>query len=340
MSRDGGKRVDHAQRGGTGALTQPDSGAPHGADLARSPASTVQVARVSRWFGAVVSVNDVSFSLNPGITGLLGPNGAGKTTLLRMIAGLLAPSQGQVRVLGKAVRANPAVYRHITLIMDRDAIYPFLTAREFVRLNARLHGISDEARIEAALATVEMLPAADRPMGGYSKGMRQRARLAAGLVHEPDVLLLDEPFAGADPRQRMHLMSLVRAQATAGRTILFSSHILEEVEQLADDVLVITGGKLAAAGDVGAIRRAMLDRPHRVRVRTADPRALAAALIGESVVTGIELGEDGSFVVEARELGGCALAIPRAAREHNIRLFEVTPEDESLDKVFAYLVGR
>jgi len=300
----------------------------------------IEVVRVSRWYGAVVSVSDVSFTVGPGITGLLGPNGAGKTTLLRMIAGLMAPSQGTVRVLGQPVRANPAIYRHIALIMDKDAIYPFLTAREFVRLNARLQGIDGEAAVEAALAKVDLLGAADRKMGGFSKGMRQRARLAAGMVHDPSVLLLDEPFSGADPRQRMQLMNLVRGWADAGKTILFSSHILEEVEQLAQEVLVITGGKLAAAGDVGAIRRAMLDRPHRVRVRSTDPRVLAAALIGEPVVTGIELSDDGRLIVEARELGGCALAIPRVARDRGIRIFEVAPEDESLERVFAYLVGR
>ena len=301
---------------------------------------SIEVARVSRWYGAVVSVSDVSFAVGPGITGLLGPNGAGKTTLLRMIAGLLAPSQGQIRVLGQPVRANPAIYRRITLIMDQDAIYPFLSAREFVRLNAHLQGIDDERAVEASLATVDLLPVADRRLGSFSKGMRQRARLAAGLVHGPAVLLLDEPFSGADPRQRVQLMDLVRRLAAEGRTILFSSHILEEVEQLAHEVLVIREGKLAAAGDVGAIRRAMLDRPHRVRVRAADPRALAAALVRDPVVTGIELGDDGRLVVEARELRSCAAAIPRIARTENIRLFEVVPEDESLERVFAYLVGR
>ena len=301
---------------------------------------SIEVARVSRWYGAVVSVSDVSFAVGPGITGLLGPNGAGKTTLLRMIAGLLAPSQGQIRVLGQPVRGNPAIYRRITLIMDQDAIYPFLSAREFVRLNAHLQGIDDEEAVEASLAAMDLLPVADRRLGSFSKGMRQRAPLAAGLVHGPSVLLLDEPFSGADPRQRMQLMDLVRRLAAEGRTILFSSHILEEVEQLAQEVLVIREGKLAAAGDVGAIRRAMLDRPHRVRVHAADPRALAAALVRDPVVTGIELGDDGRLVVEARELGSCAAAIPRIARAENIRIFEVVPEDESLEKVFAYLVGR
>jgi ABC-2 type transport system ATP-binding protein len=305
-----------------------------------APSSPVLLASgVSRWFGAVVAVSDVSFAVGPGITGLLGPNGAGKTTLLRMLSGLLSPSRGQIQVLGQAVRGNPAIFRHITLIMDKDAVYPFLTAREFVRLNAHLQGIHDEARVQAVLDTVELTDAADRAIGGFSKGMRQRARLAAGLVHDPQVLLLDEPFSGADPRQRMHLMALVRRLAAEGRTILFSSHILEEVEQLAHEVLVITHGKLAAAGDVRALRRAMTDRPHRVRIRAADPRALAAALIVEPVISGVELSEDGNLVVQAAELGRCALAIPRVARAAAVRLFEVVPEDESLERVFAYLVG-
>jgi len=302
---------------------------------------TVEVREVSRWFGPVMALSEVSFSLGPGITGVLGPNGAGKTTLLRLLAGLLAPSRGEVRVLGRPARGNPAIYRHLTLIMDADAVYPFLTAREFVRLNARLHGIRDEATVDAALAMVELTDAADRRLGGLSKGMRQRARLAAGLVHGPTVLLLDEPFSGADPRQRLHLMGIVRRLAEEGRTVLFSSHILEEVERLAHIVLVLVQGKLAAAGTVSAIRGAMLDRPHRMRVRASDPRALAAGLVREPVVTGVELApEDGRLVVAARELGSCARVIPRAARAAGVRLFEVVPEDESLEKVFAYLVGR
>ena len=299
--------------------------------------SSLRVTGVSRWFGAVVAVNDVSFALAPGITGLLGPNGAGKTTLLRMLAGLLAPSRGEIRLLDQPVRGNPPIYRHLTLIMDKDAIYPFLSGREFVRLNAHLQGIQDEAVVERALATVDLLDAAERKVGGYSKGMRQRIRLAAGLVHDPAVLLLDEPFSGADPTQRAHLMTLVRRLAGEGKTILFSSHILEEVEQLAQEVLVIVGGKLAAAGDVGAIRRAMLDRPHRVRVRASDPRTLAAALLRDPTLVGVELDGEDAVVLSARELGQCAIALPRAAQATGIRLYEVSPEDESLERVFAYL---
>jgi len=298
------------------------------------------VSHVSRWYGDVVAVNDVSFEVGAGITGLLGPNGAGKTTVLKMLAGLLAPSRGEVRVLGQPVRKNPPIYRSISLVMEHEPVYPFMTAREFVRFNARLQGIQDDAAVEQALGEVDLLDVADRRVGGFSKGMQQRTKLAGALVHRPPVLLLDEPFSGTDPRQRMHLMGLLRRWAGEGRTVLFSSHILEEVEQLASLVVVIVGGKLAALGDIRGIRAAMLDRPHLVRIRASDPRRLAAALVREAKVQGVTLGEDGALTVQAAEFGGAALAIPRLARDEGVRLFEVAPQDESLESVFAYLVGR
>jgi ABC-2 type transport system ATP-binding protein len=330
-------------------MTQARDMTPHeatGGDSAiRNPQSAIAppalaVAQVSRWYGDVVAVSDVTFNVRGGITGLLGPNGAGKTTLLKMLAGLLAPSRGEVRVLGEPVRGNPAIYRRISLVMEQEAVYPFMTAREFVRFNAHLQGIKDERTVERALDEVELLSVAERTVGGFSKGMKQRVKLAAALVHQPPVLLLDEPFSGTDPRQRMHLMALLRRWADEGRTVLFSSHILEEVEQLAQDVVVIVAGKLAALGGIRGIRAAMLDRPHLIRIRAGEPRLLAAALIQEPTVAGVTLAEDGALTVQARELGGCALAIPRLAREHDVRLLEVAPEDESLESVFAYLVGR
>lgn len=298
------------------------------------------VSGVSRWFGDVVAVSDVTFNVGSGITGLLGPNGAGKTTLLKMLAGLLAPSRGEVRVLGGPVRGDPAKYRQISLVMEQEAVYPFMTAREFVRFNAHLQQVSDEAVIETALREVDLLDVAERKTGGFSKGMKQRVKLAAALVHQPRVMLLDEPFSGTDPRQRMALMELLRRWAAAGRCVLFSSHILEEVEQLADDVIVIVGGKLAAVGSIRGIRAAMLDRPHLVRTRASDPRRLAAALIRDPAISGIILADDGTLTVQAVELGSGALAIPRIARAESITLTEVLPENESLESVFAYLVGR
>ncbi len=301
---------------------------------------TVTVDHASRWYGNVVAVNDISFGLSAGVTGLLGPNGAGKTTLLHLVSGLLRPSAGDVRVMGVPTWRHPGVYRHVGLVPEREAVHAYLTGREFVALNARLQGVADIAQATArAIATVELEDAADRAIGTYSKGMRQRVKLAGALVHEPSVLLLDEPFNGMDPRQRLHMMDLLRGMAAAGRTILFSSHILEEVERLADSVLVIYAGRLAASGDFRSIRRLMTDRPHAFTVRSSDDRRLAALLIGETSVFGAELAT-GRLLVRTADFDGFGRALPRLARDAGVSLFEVTPTDESLESVFGYLVRR
>jgi ABC-2 type transport system ATP-binding protein len=229
----------------------------------------IEAADVSRWYGNVVAVNEVSFSIGPGVTGLLGPNGAGKSTLLHMISGFLAPSKGTVTVEGVPAWKNPAVHSLMGLVPEREAVYPFLSGREFVRLSAQLHALPDtEVAAERAIALVDMAGAADRATGTYSKGMKQRIKVAAAIVHQPRVLVLDEPFNGMDPRQRLHMMALLRQMAADGHTILFSSHILEEVERLAGEVLVIVAGRLAASGNFHAIRQLMTDRPHTFRVRS------------------------------------------------------------------------
>lgn len=210
--------------------------------------TTIEIDHTSRWFGNVVAVNDVSMTVGPGVTGLLGPNGAGKSTLINMMAGFLAPSTGKVTLDGAPIWRNEAVYRQIGIVPEREGMYDFLTGREFVVANAELHGLGDAAA-RKALATVEMEYAQDRKISTYSKGMRQRVKMASALVHEPSVLLLDEPFNGMDPRQRMQLMELLRRMGAEGRTVLFSSHILEEVEQLASHIEVIVAGRHAASGD-------------------------------------------------------------------------------------------
>ena len=233
------------------------------------PTAAVELQDVSRWYGNVVAVNDISFVLGPGITGLLGPNGAGKSTLLHLMAGLLRPSAGRVVIGGEPAWRDPAIYRRIGLVPERESVYPFLTGREFAMLNAQLQALPDPvAAADRAIATVELSDAQDRPIGTYSKGMRQRVKIAGALVHEPPILLLDEPFNGMDPRQRLHMMELLRPMAGEGRTILFSSHILEEVERLAEEVLVIVAGRLAASGDFREIRRLMTDRPHTFTIRS------------------------------------------------------------------------
>ena len=313
----------------------PSADAPPGA-----PTAAIALERVSRWYGNVVAVNDISFALGPGITGLLGPNGAGKTTILHMLSGLLRPSGGRILIDGVPAWRNPAVYRQIGLVPEREAVYPFLTGRQLSTLAAQLQRLPQaEAAAASAMRMVDLEDAADRPMGTYSKGMRQRAKIAAALVHDPPILLLDEPFNGMDPRQRLHMMDLLRGMARAGRTILFSSHILEEVERLSDGVLVIVAGRLAAAGNYREIRRLMTDRPHTFLVRSSDDRRLAAALLGEPAVFGAEL-RDSRLTVRVAEFAGFTQAIARVAQSAQVSLFEVAPTDDSLESVFAYLVAR
>ncbi|WP_335971667.1 MULTISPECIES: ABC transporter ATP-binding protein [Streptomycetaceae] len=302
--------------------------------------TTIGINAVSRWFGNVVAVNDVTMSIGPGVTGLLGPNGAGKSTLINMMAGFLAPSGGSVTLDGTVIWRNEQAYRQIGIVPERESMYDFLTAREFVVANAELHGLADPgAAAQRALATVEMEYAQDRRIETYSKGMRQRAKMASALVHDPSVLLLDEPFNGMDPRQRLHLMNLLRAMGADGRTVLFSSHILEEVEQLAHHIEVVVAGRHAASGDFRKIRRLMTDRPHRYLVRSSDDRALASALIAHGSTAGIELdATERALRIQAVDFAGFTAYLPRIAREHGIRLYAVSPSDESLESVFSYLV--
>jgi ABC-2 type transport system ATP-binding protein len=305
-----------------------------------TPPATVEVEHASKWFGNVVAVNDISFELRAGVTGLLGPNGAGKSTLLNMIAGFLRPSAGVVRVGGEASWQHPSIYRQVGLVMERESVYGYLSGYDFVLLNARLHGVADPtAATRHAIDLVEMTEAQARRTGEYSKGMRQRIKIAASIVHDPAILLLDEPFSGADPRQRLHMTELLRQMAADGRTILFSSHILEEMERLGEDVLVIVGGRLAASGDFRAIRRLMTDRPHAFSIRASDVRGLAGALLAEESVHAVEIDGD-HLIARTLAFGPFTSALPRIARASSISIYEVAPLDESLESVFSYLVAR
>ena len=303
--------------------------------------STLHLESVSRWFGNVVAVNDVTMDVGPGITGLLGPNGAGKSTILSIMAGLLAPSAGAATLDGHPLRQDTGTYRQIGLVPVQESVYDFLTARQFVRLNADLHQLpSARAATDHAIRLVDLEGAADRPVATFSKGMRQRVKMASALVHDPPVLLLDEPFNGMDPIQRHAMATLLADYAAQGRTIVFSSHILEEVESLAGQIEVIVSGRHAASGDRTEIRRLMTDRPNQYRIRSSDNRTLAAALLAGSSVRGVRLHGDRYLELEADDFGGFARTAPRVAREHDIRIFELTPTDESLESIFGYLVSR
>jgi ABC-2 type transport system ATP-binding protein len=300
----------------------------------------VELRGVSRWYGNVVAVNDITMTLGPGVTGLLGPNGAGKTTLLHMMSGFLAPSQGTLTVGGRPAWRNPEIYRQLGLVSDREAAHGYLTGWQFVLASARLHGLARPEHAAArAIERMQLADAQHRRIDTYSKGMRQRTRVAAALVHDPGVLLLDEPFNGMDPRQRMHMMELLHQMAAAGATVLFSSHILEEVEQVSGTVQVIVAGRLAASGDYRSIRRLMTHQPHVFTISSTDDRRLAVALLALPAVAGVDVGPTG-LTVRAGDYGAFARALPKVAVREGIGVRQVTPSDESLESVFTYLVAQ
>jgi ABC-2 type transport system ATP-binding protein len=301
--------------------------------------TSIELRGVTRWYGNVVAVNDITMSIGAGVTGLLGPNGAGKSTVLHLIAGFLAPSRGELTVAGEPTWRNPGLFRKVGLVPERDSVYSFLTGAEFVAATAKLHKLArPQAAAARAIAMVELAEAQDRKISTYSKGMRQRIKVAAALVHDPEVVLLDEPFNGMDPRQRLHMMDLLHEQGAQGRVILLSSHVLEEVERLSGTIQVIVGGRLAASGDFRAIRRLMTSRPHVFLVRSSDDRRLGAALIGSPAVSGVELTARG-LQVRAADYGTFTRQIAALTRDVGIRLREVLPADESLESVFAYLLA-
>ena len=303
--------------------------------------AVIRVDGVSRWFGDVVAVSDVSFDIEPGITGLLGPNGAGKTTLLRMMTGLAATSRGSITVFGEPVRDNPPLYKRIGVMSEHETVYDFMKGREFVKMMGTLRGVTDiDKATDRAIEFVDLLEAQNRPMSTYSRGMRQRMRLAATLVHEPDILILDEPLNGADPKQRMHFKTLLLDLSAQGKTIVLSSHILEEVEQLAETVLLIVNGKLAAAGGFRAIRAALNQRPYHVRVISDSPRKLASQVVNLASVDAVNVDPDGALVVLSRNVQDLQVELPRLAQRASIRLKRVEPLDDSLESVFGYLVEQ
>ena len=306
-----------------------------------APEPAIEVENVSKWYGDVVAVNDVSVQVSPGITGLLGPNGAGKTTLLHLITGLAACSEGSVRLLGQPVRNNPELYRRIGVMTEKEAVHGFFTGRQFLESTARMRGLAPVGpAVDRALEIAGMADAQSRRLSGYSRGMRQRIRLAAALVHDPEVLILDEPLSGTDPRQRQQFHEAMSRFAGEGRTVLVSSHILEEVELLADSIVLMVGGRLAAAGDIRAIREKLDERAYHVRIVTGSPRPLAAALVQLDEVDSVNLGPDGDLVVLSRNVGVLQESIPRLAQQLGVRLYRVEPLDESLDSIFGYVVER
>ncbi len=325
-------------------MTDLAAASPAAVDWTAGGPPMIEVAGASKWFGDVVAVSDVTFAVGAGVTALLGPNGAGKSTLMRMICGLTPADQGTVRILGADPRTDLAVRSRIGIVPQQEGVFEPCDAWSFVRLAAVLNGVPDpDAAARGALAVVELDPSDHRKVSQYSKGMRQRVKVAQALVNDPAVLVLDEPLTGLDPRQRAHLIELFARLGAEGRCVIVSSHVLEEVERFGSRVLVVAQGRLAATGDFRAIRELMDDRPHRIRVRTDRPRELATALLARDGVIGVQLekaapGRPASVLVETTDAPGFRAAVAPASRASGATLWEVTPLDDDLESVFRYLV--
>src|SRR5690242_8070318 len=305
--------------------------------------SLVHAEGVSKWYGQVSGLNNVTVSIPPGITGLLGPNGAGKSTFMKLMTGQLKPSQGAIRVLGEPVWGNPSLYARMGFCPEQDAFYDRMTGLEWVTALVRLNGYSDSEADDAArraLERVDLMYAADKKIGAYSKGMRQRVKLAQALVHDPELLILDEPLTGMDPLMRRKTIRLIKDWARAGKHIIVSSHILHEIESMTSNILLINNGRILAEGNVHQIRDLIDTHPHTVYVRGRDPRALARRFLTEDDVLSMKFEADAVIVETARPDNFYARLTELAASGEAGAIDEVQSPDDNLQAVFKYLVKQ
>ena len=309
------------------------------ATMATTP--VVAAEHVSKWYGQVIGLNDVSVSVPTGITGLLGPNGAGKSTFMKLITGQLAPNKGTIKVLGEPIWRNPHLYFQIGFCPEQDAFYERMTGLEWVTALVRLNGLSEKDATEAAtraLTTVDLMDAANKKIGAYSKGMRQRVKLAQAIVHDPQLLILDEPLSGMDPIARRKTIRMIREWARGGRSIIVSSHILHEIESMTGNILLINNGRILAEGDVHAIRDLIDEHPHTVYVRAENPRGLARDFIDRVDVRSMRF-EDGAVIVETGQPDAFYTRVTELAATGDYGIIEeVTSPDDNLQAVFQYLV--
>ncbi len=304
--------------------------------------AAIELVRASRWYGPVIALNDVTTAIAPGVTGLLGPNGAGKSTFLKLVAGQLAPSQGEVRLLGAPAWGSPELFHRVGVCPETDAFWEGMTGWQFLTALLRLTGFDESEcrkRAEAALVQVDLVAAKDRKIAGYSKGMRQRVKLAQALAHDPEVLLLDEPVTGMDPVNRRRVVDLVKRLGKEGKTVVVSSHILHEVEAMTRRVLLIHNGRILAEGDVREIRDLMDEHPHTVSIRAREPRSVARALVAAPSVVSLAFGPEGEWVtIQTARPDDLYTALQDVAVEAGVS--EMFSPDENLESVFRYLVER
>jgi ABC-2 type transport system ATP-binding protein len=313
--------------------------APAPQPVTRTP--VIAADHVSKWYGQVIGLNDVSVSVPPGITGLLGPNGAGKSTFMKLITGQLQPSKGKVTVLGEPIWRNPRLYFQVGFCPEQDAFYERMTGLEWVTALVRLNGLNEREADEAgrrALTMVDLMDAAGKKIGAYSKGMRQRVKLAQAIVHDPQLLILDEPLSGMDPLARRRTIRLIREWARSGKSVLVSSHILHEIESMTGNILLINNGRILAEGDVHQIRDLIDEHPHTVYVRAQDPRGLARQFLARDDVRSLKFEENAVIVETGKPDAFYAGLTELAASGEYGTIEEVTSPDDNLQAVFQYLV--
>jgi ABC-2 type transport system ATP-binding protein len=304
----------------------------------------IELTDVSRWYGQVIGLNDVSCTIPPGLTALLGVNGAGKSTMLRLITGQIRPTTGEVRIDGHIPFANPEVYKLLGYCPEIDNFYEHLSGRQFVNYLARLTGLSAaeaKRRTQEMLERVGMAERADRKIAGYSKGMRQRIKLAQAMLHDPQIILLDEPLNGLDPLGRRELIDLLGALADQGRTIVVSSHILYEVEQMTRNILLLHRGRLLATGDLRVIRSFIDKHPHQVRIETVEPRRAAELLAALPNVVSLRFTPAGDALeLECREPDAFYDSLGKLVLEKDLKLTSFSSPDNNLESIFSYLVRQ
>jgi ABC-2 type transport system ATP-binding protein len=303
----------------------------------------VEAKNLSRWYGQVSAVNKVSFSIDTGVIGLLGPNGAGKSTLMKLITGQLRPSQGEITVFGEKIWNNYDLYHRIGLCPEQDSFYERMTGEEFLDAMLRMHGFVDSIvrdRLELALQMVNLADARAKKLAAYSKGMRQRIKLAQAIAHDPQLLILDEPLSGMDPLVRHETIQMIRGWGRAGKCVIVSSHILHEVEAMTSSILLMHNGQVLAEGNVHQIRDLIDQHPHTIHIRCSDPRRLAKLVVGFADVAGVRFHPETEAVTfESRKPDEFYDRLPELLLSHNIELQEITSPDDNLQAVFNYLVN-
>ncbi|MBK69879.1 MAG: hypothetical protein CMB53_00550 [Euryarchaeota archaeon] len=307
-----------------------------------SETPAVVLESVSKWYGEVIGVNDISLAIDGGVTGVLGPNGAGKSTMFKLLLGRLKPNQGSVRLFGTDPWKSTAPFRRVGYVSETEPLYEWMTGLDFVSTMARLHGMTREEAIDRAEHVLDFVGLSDvqhKEVGKYSKGMRQRVKIAHALVHDPDLIILDEPLHGCDPLARTSIMSVIRELGNRGKTVIVSSHILEEIERITEQIVILHNGRLLALGNLHAIRGLLDKHPHRILIETESPRDLAEAFISKEPVYGVRFPDQGFLEIQTSNLSAAHSILPQVIVESGIKVRSVENPDDNLESLLGYLVG-